>query len=319
MDAPVISVIVTVYNHGPYVERCLRGILMQRCDHPFEVWVGEDCSPDDSREVMRRIEPEFPDNFHFLYREHNLGDANNTDLIARCRGRYLAICEGDDFWTYEGKLQEQVDFLEAHPEYVACYHHCTVVGEDSLPNGERYPDCLADDYSFRENFLCTMPGQTSTSVVRMRPYLAQKERFLSFKRFDSYPEDRRNAFILLTVGKVKVFQEAWGAYRHVTHGGTSYSAQVKVSETYARNEVLFGQTLVDYALASGNPEAVDAARRTYYRLLLKWSVGRVRVASLADSLRELAREPHALRYLLSVPRWYAILGVRALAGRGVTL
>ena len=319
MDKPVISVIVTAYNHAPYIERCLRGILMQRCSYPYEVWIGEDCSPDDTREVMRRIEPEFPENFHFLYREHNLGDENNTDLVARCQGKYLAICEGDDFWTYDGKLQEQADFLERHPDYVACYHHCVVVGADSQPNGEKYPDCLEGDYSFKEFFYCTMPGQTASSMVDLEAYLAEKRRFLSCRLFDSYPEDRRNAFILLSAGKVHVFQQTWSAYRHVATGGTSYSARVTIDERYARNEVLFGKTLVAYAEAAHSPEALRAAKLTYYRLLLKWSVGRVRASSLRAALREVLGERDALRYLLAVPRWYVVLALRTLGGRGVNL
>lgn len=318
-EEPLVSVIVTVYNHERYIERCLRGIAMQKCSFPFEVLVGEDCSPDGSREVIRRLEPELPDNFTIFYREHNLCDENNADLVRRCRGKYLAICEGDDFWTYDRKLQRQVEFLESNPEYSASFHHCVVVGDDSMPNGEKYPDCLREDYSFDDYFYCTMPGQTSTFVVRRKEYLLEKERFLELRRFASYPEDRRNAFILLVAGKVRVFQEKWGAYRHISQGGTSYSARVTIDEDYARNEVLFGQTLLDYAQRYGDRDAVAAARLTYYRLLLKWSVGKVRVARLGDSLRELMGTEGWLRCLLAVPRWYVVLGVRSLMGRGVTL
>ena len=319
VEDPLISVIVTVYNHAPYVERCLRGIAMQKCSYPFEVLVGEDCSPDNSREVIKRLEPELPDNFQIFYREHNMCDGNNADLIARCRGKYLAICEGDDFWTHDGKLQEQAAFLEAHPDYSATFHHCTVVGADSEPNGEKYPDCLEGEYTFKENFYCTMPGQTSTFMVRKDEYLREKERFLELKQFDSYPEDRRNAFILLVAGKVRVFQESWSAYRHVSSGGSSYSSRVRIDERYARNEVLFGRTLVEYARHYGSEDAVRWAKRTYYRLLLKWSVGKVRAASLPDSLGELLHERGGVGYLLGVPRWYAVLGMRALLGRGVTM
>lgn len=319
MDKPLISIIVTVYNHERYIERCLRGIAMQKCDYPFEVFIGEDCSPDNTREVMKRIEPEFPSNFHFLYREHNLGDENNTDLLRRCSGKYLAICEGDDFWTYDRKLQEQVSFLEAHPDYSASFHHCVVVGEDSEPNGEKYPDCLTEEYSFKEFFYCTMPGQTASFMVRREAYEAEKQRFLACKQFDRYPEDRRNSFILLSIGKVKVFQEAWSAYRHIVTGGTSYSSSVKIDESYARNEVMFGKTLVSYAEQVGNPQALHAAKRFYYRILLKWSVGAVKISTLSSSLREVMCEKHALSYLLGVPKWYAVLGTRKLLGRGVSL
>lgn len=322
MESPVVSVVVPVYNHERYIERCLRSIAAQKCAYPFEVLVGEDCSPDNSREVLKKLEPELPDFFHIYYREHNMGDrgnGNSSDLLERCRGKYLVICEGDDFWTYEGKLQEQVAFMEGHPDYVGCFHHCEVVGEDSQPNGEKYPDCLVEEYSFKEYFYCTMPGQTATFMARVAPYEVEKKRFLSCRCYDAYPSDRRNAFILLTAGKVHVFQETWSAYRHVVAAGTSYSAKTTINETYATNEINFAKTLVAYAMQSGDAEAIETAKATYYRLLLKWSVGSVKIAKLSDSLQEVLHEPRGIHYLLGVPRWYLVLGFRSLMGRGVNL
>ena len=322
MEKPLVSIVVTVYNHERYIERCIRGIAMQKCDFPFDVWIGEDCSPDGSREVLKRLEAELPDNFHFLYREHNMGDAgdgNATDLVNRCTGKYFAMCEGDDFWTYENKLQEQVDFLESHPDYVACFHHCTVVGEDSEPNGEKYPECVRDDYSFGEYFYCTMPGQLGTMMVHLDEYLEQKRRFVACRKYEDYASDRRNAFMLLVPGKVHVIQEQWSAYRHVVKEGSSYSASVRINERYAQNEVDFFATVVDFAEKSGNPEAVKCAKACYYRVLLKWSVGKVKVAKLGESLKAALGEKGGLGYVLGVPRWYAVLAARMLMGRGVNL
>lgn len=322
MDKPLVSIVVTVYNHERYIERCIRGIAMQKCDFPFEVWIGEDCSPDGSREVLKRLEAELPDNYHFLYREHNMGDAgdgNATDLVNRCTGKYFAMCEGDDFWTYENKLQKQVDFLESHPDYVACFHHCTVVGEDSEPNGEKYPECRDDDYSFKEYFYCTMPGQLGTMMVHLDEYLEQKRRFVACRAYEDYASDRRNAFMLLVAGKVRVIQEAWSAYRHVVSGGTSYSAQFVADERYAKNEIDFFATVLDYAKKSGNSDAIECAKACYYRVLLKWSVGKVRSRELGDSLRSVLAEKRWPSYLIGVPRWYAVLGTRMLLGRGVNL
>lgn len=318
-EHPMISIVVPVYNHEHYIERCLRSILAQKCSYSYEVWIGEDCSPDNTRTVMQALEPEFPDYFHFLYREKNLGGQNSTELAHRCTGKYLCILEGDDFWTYEGKLQAQVDFMEAHPDYIACFHHCTVVGEDSEPNGEKYPECLNEEYTLKEFFYSTLPGQTATICARRAEYEAQKTAILKEKRYDKYPADRRNAFMLIAGGKVRVFQEAWSAYRHVVASGTSYSAKVKINEAYATNDLNFGRTLVAFAEEQNNPEALKIAKMTYYRLLLKWSVGSVKIASLSSSLKELFSERAWPVYLLAVPRWYIVLGVRSLMGKGVNL
>ena len=317
---PLVSVVVTVYNHERYIEQCLRSIAAQKTSFPFEVLVGEDCSPDGSRAVCERLRDELPGNFIFFLRETNYGGSrNSTDLVNRCRGKYLAACEGDDFWTYEGKLQEQVDFLEAHPEYGSVYHHSLVVGEDGQPNGEVYPDCRDEDYSWREYFYCTMPGQTGTMLVRREPYVQAKAAFNALRRYERYQDDRRNAFVCLSMGKVRCIQQQWSAYRHVTSGGASWSSTVRIDESYARNEVLFAQTLVDFARTLDNPEALQCARLTYYRLLLKWSVGKVAPYGLGSSLREVMSERDWPRLLAAPLRWYAVLGTRAVRGRSVTL
>ena len=321
-QTPLVSIVVTTFNHEAYIEACLRGIAMQQCDFPFEVLVGEDCSTDNTRDVLKRLEPELPDNFHIFYREHNMGgkgDNNSNDLVSRARGTYLACCEGDDFWTYDHKLQRQVDFLESHPDYVACFHHCTVVGADGQPNGEHYPDCPDEQYSFKEFFYITMPGQLATFICRREPYLKAKERYLDLQLYDDYASDRRNAFILLVEGKVRCFQESWSAYRHITSGGTSHSATFHYSTDYAKNEVLFGETLERYAERYGNDEARWAAKETSYRVRFRWCHGKYKVTLLKDILRDLSKEQHKVSLALVWLRWYAVLASRMARGRSVTL
>ena len=322
-ETPLVSVVVSVYNHAPYVEECLRSIAAQKTSFPFEVIVGEDCSPDGTAEVLRRLEPELPDNFTIICREKNLGAAaNGEDLYRRARGTYLAHVEGDDFWTFDGRLQAQVDFLEEHPDYVAVYTRCHVVGEDSRPSGERYPQCPHDDYSFREFFYSRMPGQSATMLCRREPYLRGRAELLGLMEPGTYyPGDRRNAFSLLVEGRVRCLQSDWSAYRHVVRsGGSSYSSRVRFDEAYARAEISYGRALVRYAELRGTPEAVDCAKRTCYRFLLKWAADGRCSLRLSDALREVMAEPrHRVRYLLAPIQWYLVLGLRRLRGVPIDL
>ncbi|EHF01594.1 glycosyltransferase [Olsenella sp. oral taxon 809] len=319
-QSPLLSVVVSVYNHGGYIEECLRSIASQKVDFPFEVLVGEDCSTDDSREVLRRLEPELPDCFTILYREHNMGAvANGEDLYARARGRYLVDFEGDDFFTYDGKLAEQLRFLEGHPDHSAVYTNCLVVDALSRPNGERYPECVDDEYSYRENFYYCLPGQSGTLMCRREEYFAARDRFNELKGYDFYPGDRRNAFLFLTMGKVRCVQERWSAYRHVRKGGSSYSATRQKDAAFARNEVLYGKALLDYALRYGDEEAQSWARLTCYRLRFKWSHGSRRVERMGEVLRDALREKSPLSLVLAQPRWYAGLLARVLRGRSINL
>lgn len=320
---PLVSVVVTVYNHERFIRRCLEGIAMQQTEYPFEVLIGEDCSPDGSRAVLQEMQKTLPSNFRFFYREHNMGamgDNNSADLLAHARGTYLAVCEGDDFWTYEGKLQAQVAWLESHPDYSACFHHCSVVGADDEPTGERYPDCPDEEYSYKEYFYITMPGQTGTLVTRMEPYLREKARFMELVSFENYASDRRNAFILLNLGRIKVFQGEWSAYRHITSEGTSHSATLVKDEAFARNELGFHETLVAYARRWGtSPDALCVARRCLYRVRFRWCHGKVRLARLREVVSQAWASDDRWGCLFAEPCWYAVLGARMLRGRSIVL
>lgn len=322
MAEPLVSVLVSVYNHRNYIKECLRGILSQRVGFEFEVLVGEDCSPDGTAEVLRKLRPEFPDNFQFILREKNLGAVKNgEDLYARARGKYLVDLEGDDFFLDEGKLQAQVDYLEAHPECSATYTHCIVVGEDSVPNGERYPDCPTETYGFKDYFYSRLPGQSGTLVCRREQYIDARSAFMEMREFEFYPGDRRNAFLFLCMGSVHVFQEPWSAYRHVKKKeSTSYSSTVTFDEAYAQNEIGYGRTLVAYARLYGSEDAVRCAKMTYYRLLLKWGADHRSSTHLRDALREIMGESSGrLGFLLAPLRWYAVLAFRKLRGVPVDL
>lgn len=116
---PTVSIFVMVYNHGAYLEECLEGMLMQVCDFNFEIVVGEDCSPDNSREILMDYQNRYPGKFKLLLHETNIGAAKNQmEVFKNCEGKYIAMCEGDDYWVDPLKLQKQVDFLEANEDYV---------------------------------------------------------------------------------------------------------------------------------------------------------------------------------------------------------
>lgn len=220
---PLLSIACPVYNHEPYLRQALDGILMQRVNFPIEVVIGEDCSKDGSREILKEYEAKYPGFFTMLYREKNMGmSPNNADILKHCRGKYVAYLECDDYWTDPDKLQIQVDYMESHPDTMACYHLVEVVGHDGQPTGESYPECHAETYDLRQYRSEILPGQTSTRV---------KVRELDFNQSVSklglVPGDRVTAYLLASHGKVHCIQKKMGAYRHVTNQGSSYSATTK--------------------------------------------------------------------------------------------
>lgn len=318
---PLVSVLVSVYNHERYIEECLRSIAAQKVNFAFEVLVGEDCSTDNTRVVLKKLEQELPSNFCILFREQNMGAvANGEDLYARAKGLYLVDFEGDDFFLSPNRLQMQVDLLEAHPEYSAVYSNCLVVDENSKPNGEKYPQCPAEFYSYDEFFYSCLPGQSGTLMCRREDYIAARERFMALKTYQFYPGDRRNAFLFLTMGKVYCIQENLCAYRHVVKGGSSFSANLEKGKQFARDEVAYGDTLLAYAERYADAEAVLAAKDNRYRFKLRWSHGARKVEPLGKVVKQImAEDSHRLRFLLSPIRWYGGLLWRVLQGRSIVL
>ncbi|WP_353085168.1 GNAT family N-acetyltransferase [Flavobacterium sp.] len=119
LETTTASVFVMVYNHEKYIAECLEGILMQKCNFNFDIVVGEDCSTDKSREILLEYQNRYPGKFKLLLHETNIGAANNQmEVFKNCKGKYIAMCEGDDYWIDPLKLQKQVDFLEANEDYV---------------------------------------------------------------------------------------------------------------------------------------------------------------------------------------------------------
>lgn len=116
---PLVSIRTSAYNHGPYIKQCIEGVLMQRTNFPFEYIIGEDFSNDETREIVFEYAKKYPNIIRVITADYNVGSrANGRRCIQACRGKYMAICEGDDYWIDPLKLQKQVDFLERHQEYV---------------------------------------------------------------------------------------------------------------------------------------------------------------------------------------------------------
>jgi glycosyltransferase involved in cell wall biosynthesis len=130
----LVSVCITTYNHGAFIEQCLRSVLAQQFDGHLEVLVGDDGSRDDTRGIVRRLADEFPGVVIPVFNETNLGPSGNLKaLVARTSGQFIAHLDGDDFWM-PGKLREQLDRLGNSDDCVAVYANAIVTtdGETAL-------------------------------------------------------------------------------------------------------------------------------------------------------------------------------------------
>ena len=128
---PLVSIEIITYNHAPFIRQCIEGVLMQKTTFPYELVIGEDCSTDGTREIVLDYAQKYPEIIRVITSESNVGAFENEKrAYFACRGKYIAICEGDDYWTDPDKLQKQVDFLEEHPDYSMCCHASKIIVEN---------------------------------------------------------------------------------------------------------------------------------------------------------------------------------------------
>ena len=265
-ESPILSIVIATYNHRAYIARALDSVLNQVTDYSCEILIGDDCSTDGTQDIIHQYESLYPEYFNVYYRKTNMFKqklGNMLDLILRTKGKYLIVLEGDDFWTDNSKIQKQIRFLELNQEYIAVAHLCTVVGADSKPLPEIYPQCRDSEYTFDHYKRFLLPGQTTTILMR-NIYINNKiDTSLIFKRYS--PGDRSIAFTLISNGKIFCIQEVMSAYRHVTTGGSSYSANFKPN--FGKNQKLL-QGLYEYAEKIDNSQAISCAKYLYIKGLV---------------------------------------------------
>lgn len=222
MNTPLVSICCITYNHAQFIRKCLDGFLMQKTDFPIEILIHDDCSTDGTTEIIREYEAKYPDLIFPLYEEENQyqqGKAGEIDFYnyRRARGKYIAYCEGDDYWTDPLKLQKQVDFMEANPEYSVCFHDFQ---EYDVRTGEyrrpvyRHPQPMVDrgvdvtPYMFLHH---SYGGQPLTMLFRVSMY--------DLNWFTLYPDykDTYEIYHLLRAGKGRYLDFDGGVY--VRHDG----------------------------------------------------------------------------------------------------
>lgn len=171
-----VSVSVVTYNQQDYIKQCLDGILKQQTNFEFEIILGEDESTDGTREICIEYANKYPEIKLFLRRRENViyingnatGRNNFIENVKVCQGEFIALCEGDDYWTDPLKLQKQVDFLENNQTVNICFHKVKVLKNDNFNQQRLLEKFIGKPFKYIElirhfNFIAT------ASVVFRKP------------------------------------------------------------------------------------------------------------------------------------------------------
>lgn len=221
LQLPTVSVVLLAYNHELYLRQALDSVLTQQTTFACEIIVGEDCSTDATRAIVREYAARYPGRLQPLYQPHNVGmGLNFKACLARCRGRYIALLEGDDYWTSPHKLQRQVTWLEQHPDFTLCFHPVL----DLHPDGTLVPPSPGkfsqDVYEFAD-MLRPIYTIVSTGSLMLRNVLPAWPEWL----FTVKPIDFALVLLYAEHGRAKLLPEAMSVYR--IHAGGIWSGAAR--------------------------------------------------------------------------------------------
>jgi glycosyltransferase involved in cell wall biosynthesis len=133
MDQPVVSVVLITYNHERYIAQAIESVLAQQTDFPYEILISEDCSTDSTQDILSVYQQRYPERIRLFLSERNQCDNQvMTRALLAAKGRYVALLEGDDYWTNTNKLQRQVDFLDQNPGHAICFHDVRYIYEPGM-------------------------------------------------------------------------------------------------------------------------------------------------------------------------------------------
>lgn len=251
MTSPKVSVCMLAYNHEQFISQAVESVLMQTTEHPYEIVIGEDCSTDDTRAIVVDLAKSHPDRIVCRLANRNQGAIPNLiRTIEMCRGQYVVILEGDDYWTSPRKLQVQIEALDAHPDWAICFHPAECRYEDGstgppfLPHRWKKPVATLTDL-FASNFI-----PTSGAMFRNRLCWPLPEWYAELPLGD-WPLHMLNA----AHGKIGFLPEPMSVYR--IHSQGMWSSQELGSKLTAIFRML---TAVDHHFEGKYRKEIDANR-----------------------------------------------------------
>lgn len=225
-----VSVCCLTYNHAKYLRQALDSMLCQITDFQYEIIVLDDASTDETQKIIKEYCQKYPKLIRSVLQKENQYSKGiavvNEIFYPLAKGEYIAYCEGDDYWTDPCKLQQQVDFLDSHPKYIACTHECWEVDE----NGNKITDyyfngCYKKYYDL--NLHCNwqiLSGQTATVMHRKEGFWVKDKSALRELGKLKITGDVKKTAVLVTHGIIYHSGKVMSHHRRVYNGGDSWSA-----------------------------------------------------------------------------------------------
>jgi glycosyltransferase involved in cell wall biosynthesis len=207
---PKVSVVMITYNHEAFIAEAIEGVLIQEADFPIELIIADDCSFDGTEAIVQKFIKEHPKGHWIKYTKHYTNKGMMPNLIwalEQAEGNYIALCEGDDYWTDPYKLQKQVDFLESNSEYSICFHNV-----DILRNNKVVKDFITKNVNETTDIHDLANGNyihTPSLLFRNNKEVLEKSKWLLNLKAGDFALNLLNA----QFGKIKKLNDTMAIYR----------------------------------------------------------------------------------------------------------
>ena len=308
-----LSVCIITYNHGKYIAQAIDSVLMQQANFDYEILIGEDDSSDNTREICKEYAAKYPDIIRlFLNDRKNViyingqptGRWNFINLLKNAKGKYIALCEGDDYWTDPYKLQKQVDFLEGNPDFSMCYHDALIMKNNKLIEKK-----FLEPFRFHYQPLDKSVFDTEDTLYPFASFAPTASILFRNKLITEFPDwyytcafgDRMIFTMLSKHGKIK-YLDFVGSVRRIHPGGISSNfTQISM----AQERLIFFKNMPSYLGAKYKPLCDRYLKYFYEFLILSYFKNQSGNYSYPISILK------GLRYLLS-PTYLSLLKVKSM-------
>lgn len=248
-EQPLVSVVVLAYNAQATISQAIESVLSQETDFPFEILVGDDASTDATPLILQKYAKEYPKKIKYFQNMSNVGTTENAfNLFKEAKGKYLASCEGDDFWTDVKKLQKQVTFLEENPRFSACAHNAKII------------DCYGREHKSQKLFWIRkkriftqrdfkgifLPEQVGT-LVRRNIFSKDDKNLEFYKSAHKFIGDRTVVMLLLLQGPIYSMPDTMSCYRYSKVSEAGITQRKFKYPDNIRNELSYTIELCKYA------------------------------------------------------------------------
>lgn len=268
---PLVSISCITYNHAPYLRQCLDGFLAQRVNFPIEIVLYDDASTDGTQAIINEYVKNHPDLFNVQLSSENqyskgIRGMNMMFNIPRCKGKYVAFCEGDDYWTDPEKLQKQVDFLEVNMDYsICCTNYSEIDREGNVLSQDTWRGKKLNPRITQQAILESYIPKTLTSMFRTEA-ISGKVPEIFFRTFNT---DNFLCALATEYGPAGFMDFVSGAYRVHNEGVWSGKTEIKQFEmqlnTFQNMRSFFVKDLQQKAISN----RIYQIRRTLSRLYAK--------------------------------------------------